>query len=146
MSDRIFSFFLALTGLLYGILSCTIETPFSYDPLGPRPVPILLAILLVSLSLLLLVYPRRIRLPRASTLSRLGWMAAVLVFYQFSWSHLGFLLSTTLCLYFISRLFRCSWMQGLMTALILSVVCYGVFNFLLDAPLPLGEIFTPRRG
>ena len=146
MTDRIFSLFLALAGLFYGILSCRIEIPFSCDPLGPRPVPLLLAVLLVAFSLLLAVSPRRINLPRASLLTRLCWLISILIFYQFSWGYLGFLLSTTLSLYFLSRLFECSWMQGLMTALILSVICYGVFNFLLDAPLPLGEIFTPRRG
>ena len=145
MSDRLFSAFLAIMGFVYGILSIRIEAPFSYDPLGPKPVPLFLATLLVTLSMLLMIHPRRIDLPRASISVRSAWLVAILLFYQLSWTYLGFLLSTTLSLYFVSRLFRCTWMQGLMTALILSVLCYGVFHFLLDAQLPLGRVFTLRR-
>jgi len=145
MSDRLFSAFLALIGIYYGFLSTKIEPPFSYDPLGPRPIPFFLAALLVLFSLLLMIRPRRSNLPRATISVRISWLLATLLFYQLSWTYLGFLLSTTLSLYFVSRLFHCTWMQGLMTALILSVLCYGVFHFLLDAQLPLGSVFTPRR-
>lgn len=146
MSDRVVSFLLLLAGLTYAGMGLQLQVPFSYDPLGPRPVPLFLAALLVVLALLLLLRPLSIALPEAPDLLRGFWLLASLSFYLLSWNVLGFLLSTTLSLYLISRLFCCSWMQGLMTALILSVICYGLFNFMLDAPLPLGLIFTYSGG
>jgi len=142
MSDRLFSFVLLLLGLIYGASARILTAPFSYDPLGPAPFPLFLAALLTILATLLVIHPQPIDLPRAATWKRFLWLAATLVFYQLTWLPLGFLLSTTISLYLLSRLFHCSWMQGLMTALILSVICYGVFNFLLNAPLPLGSIFS----
>jgi len=142
MSDRLFSLVLLVVGLFYGATAQTYELPFSYDPLGPKPVPLFLAVCLVTLILALLLKPQKIDLPGATTWVRITWLTAILIFYQLTWASLGFLLSTTISLYLASRLFHCSWMQGLMTALILSVICYGLFNFLLDTPLPLGTIFN----
>lgn len=146
MSDRLFSLFLLSLALVYGAMALQLEVPFSYDPLGPKPVPLLLAGLLGLFSLVLLIRPRQINLPESSSLIRSGRLIAILVFYQTSWTILGFLLSTTISIYLVSRLFRCSWMQGLMVALIISVTCYGLFNFLLHVPLPLGDIFSYSRG
>ena len=142
MTDRILSFFLLVLALVYGFLSLKLHVPFSYDPLGPKPVPLMLAGLLIRLLILLLIRPLKISLPESQSLIRCGWLLLILLFYQVTWEYLGFLLSTTISVYLTSRLFRCSWMQGLMVALILSVLSYGLFNFLLDVSLPLGRIFS----
>jgi len=144
MNDRIISLCLLLLGLAYGSSSLHFELPFGYDPLGPRPVPLFLALALIVLSLLLLIRPQRVPLSSAHARIKSLWLFSILIFYQLSWSLLGFLLSTTISLFLASRLFRCSWMQGLMTALILAVSCYGLFNFILAAHLPLGQIFDYR--
>ena len=123
-----------------------LQVPFSYDPLGPKPVPLMLAGLLILLALFQLLRPLKLNVMNAPSLMRAGWLLSCLSFYLLSWNILGFLLSTTLSLYLISRLFQCSWMQGLMTALILTVTCYGLFNFVLGAQLPLGLIFTYSGG
>ncbi len=148
MSDRTFSFFLVLFGLGYGYLSLQFEVPFVYDPLGPRPFPLFLSALLSLAALVLLLAPRSGgdgETPTGSPRQVLK-LIVILFFYQLSWSLLGFLLSTTISLYLAARLFRCSWMQGLMTALVLTVICYGLFNFVLGTPLPLGAIFAAAGG
>ena len=142
MSDRLLSLLLLIVGLIYGAAAQDYGAPFSYDPLGPKPVPLFLAASLIILTLMLLFYPLQVKLPLAPSWGRGLWLTIVLLFYQLSWNLLGFLLSTTISIYLVSRLYRSSWMQGLMTALILSVTCYGLFNFILNTPLPLGTIFT----
>ena len=142
MSDRLLSLLLLVVGLIYGAAAQNYGTPFSYDPLGPKPVPLFLAGSLIILTLILLLYPHRVQLPSVPGWGRGLWLTVILLFYQATWNLLGFLLSTTISIYLASRLYRCSWMQGLMTALVLSVICYGLFNFLLNTPLPLGNIFT----
>ncbi len=142
MSDRILSLLLLIIGLIYGAAAQNYGAPFSYDPLGPKPVPLFLAGSLIVLTLILLIYPQQVKLAQAPGWGRGIWLTIILLFYQATWNLLGFLLATTISIYLASRLYRCSWMQGLMTALILSVICYGLFNFLLNTPLPLGAIFT----
>ncbi len=142
MSDRFLSLVLLMVGLIYGAAAQNYGSPFSYDPLGPKPVPLFLAGTLIVLTIILLFYPHQAQLNSAPVWGRVVWLSIILLFYQLSWNLLGFLLATTISIYLVSRLYRCSWMQGLMTALILSVICYGLFNFLLNTPLPLGTIFT----
>ena len=146
MNDRLFSLFLLLTALLYGIFAFQIKVPFAYDPLGPLPVPLTLSILLSLLAILLLVRPLKTSTHNNLINSKTLQLIAVIIFYQISWSLLGFLLATTISIYMLSRLFQCSWMQGLMTALLISVVCYGLFHFILKIPLPLGTLFSYSSG
>ncbi len=145
-NDRLFSLFLLLTALLYGLAVSAIKVPFAYDPLGPRPVPMALAVLLVVLSLILLVRPLRDHKPQRLFTNRLLKLTAIILFYQLTWSVLGFLLATTISIYMLSRLFQCSWMQALMTALLVSVSGYGLFNFILKITLPLGSLFSYGSG
>lgn len=142
MNDRLFSLLLLFTALLYGFAAITIKVPFAYDPLGPRPVPIVLAILLAFLAVILIVNPQKNDRSKALFNRQFLHLAAIILFYQVAWSLLGFLLATTISVYLLSRLFNCSWMQGLMTALLVSVCCYGLFNFILKIPLPLGALFS----
>lgn len=146
MNDRLFSIILLLTALLYGIAAITIEVPFAYDPLGPRPVPIALAVLLALFAVILIAYPQKSDRSKPLFNRRLLHLAVIILFYQVAWSLLGFLLATTISVYLLSRLFDCSWMQGLMTALLVSVCCYGLFNFILKIPLPLGALFSYGSG
>lgn len=141
MIDRIFAFGLMIVALVYGLIGFRVEVPFAYDPLGPRPVPLILSAVLMAASIIILMRPRGYSSPEPVMRRRFLYLMAIMLFYHATWSFLGFLLSTTISCYMVSRLFNCTWMQGLMTALVLSVTCYGLFNFLLLIPLPLGMIF-----
>ncbi len=146
MSDRLFSLLLLLLSLVYEILGLQIEVPLSYDPLGPRPLPLVLGGGLIVLTLLLLAYPGENSHPDKKSTFRIMRLFAILCLYLATWSPLGFLLSTTICLYLLARQFHCTWMQGLMVALMVSVIYYGVFRFIFKIPLPLGNIFTLVKG
>ena len=145
MTDRHFSLLLALIALLYGLSAHQIRIPFAYDPFGPKPLPLTLAAILLSLALILLFSPLRTPAHKPDCRPVLQ-LVTILVFYQVAWTFLGFLLATTISLYFLARLFQCSWMEGLMTSLVLSVTCYGLFHFILKIPLPLGALFSYSGG
>lgn len=146
MNDRLLSLFLLLTSLLYGVTALRIKIPFAYDPLGPKPVPMVLAVLLAVLSIILLLRPLKKGATEHFLNGKTPQLISIVLFYQISWTLLGFLLATTISIYILSRLFDCSWMQGLMTALLISVTCYGLFNFILKIPLPLGTLFSYGSG
>jgi len=145
MTDRLFSLLLALMALLYGLSAHQIRVPFAYDPLGPKPLPLTLAALLLLLASILFCCPLDTSDQKTKQRAVLH-LLTILVFYQVAWTYLGFLLATTISLYFLSRLFLCSWMEGLMTSLVLSVTCYGLFHFILEIPLPLGALFSYSGG
>jgi putative tricarboxylic transport membrane protein len=146
MNDRLFSLLLLLSALFYGMTALDIKVPFAYDPLGPKPVPITLAVLLVVLAIILLLRPLKDKFAENLLGKRVLHLIAIILFYQISWSIFGFLMATTISVYMLSRLFQCSWMQGLLTALLISVTCYGLFNFILKIPLPLGTLFSYGSG
>lgn len=146
MSDRFFSLFLLILACLYGVDGLQLEIPFSYDPLGPKPVPLVLSAVLFLLSVIILIRPFQID-PAASRIPRRTlWLFSILLFYQITWLPLGFLLSTTISCYLLCRQFHCSWMQALMGSMTVTVFCYGFFSLILHIPLPLGYIFNYTRG
>lgn len=146
MSDRFLSFFLLTLASLYGIQGLQLDIPFSYDPLGPKPVPLVLAAVLFLLSALIFYRPLKLSSAEKSKSRRPLWLFCLLFFYQMAWLPLGFLLSTTISCYLVSRQFHCTWMQGLMGAMVVTVICYGFFSLILNIPLPLGYIFSYTRG
>lgn len=146
MKDRFFSIFLLLLAILYGLAGLQIEVPFSYDPLGPKPVPLVLSTLLFFLSVIIFFHPLAFESWAKRERRKSLWLFAILLFYQVTWLPLGFLLSTTISCYLASRQLHCSWMQGLMGSMITTVVCYGFFNIVLHIPLPLGYIFSYTGG
>lgn len=141
MTDRLFSTVLLVLTLCYGLAALSISVPFVFDPLGPRPLPLTLTLILSGLLVILLLRPLRKVSDRTAPF-RILLLCGVMLFYLLTWTSLGFLLSTTISVYLLTRLLKGTWMQGLMTALLVSVCAYGLFHFLLNISLPLGTIFT----
>jgi putative tricarboxylic transport membrane protein len=138
MSERFFLAFLFTCGAVYLYFGLKIAVPFAYEPLGPRTFPVLLGFCLVALSVLTLVfYP----MSTAHLKGRVAKLGVAVLFYLLTFQLLGFMLATTISTYIIARLVGSSWMQGLLTGLILAIAFYGVFHFLLGVPLPLGSLF-----
>jgi len=145
-ADRFFGVFLLAIAAVFGGLGWGIQAPFSYDPLGPRPYPLLLAGVLAVLALWMIFKPQEVRLPANQVLARGGMLIATLVFYQLTFRWLGFMFSTVLCVALLARMFRGSWRQGLVSGVALALACYGLFNYVLEIPLPLGTIFSGQGG
>jgi putative tricarboxylic transport membrane protein len=138
VTERLFLVFLFTCGAVYLYFGLKIEVPFSYEPLGPRTFPVLLGCCLAALSILaLILYP----MAKVPVKGKVAKLALAVLFYLLSFQLLGFMPATTIAAYAIARLVGCSWMQGLLTGLILAIAFYGIFHFLLGVPLPLGALF-----
>lgn len=140
MNERFFTLGLFVCGAVYLYFGLKIEVPFSYEPLGPRTFPVLLGSSLLALCLLtLFVY-------KTSTVQFRGVVvrqALAVVFYLLTFKLLGFMLATTITAYAMARLVGSSWMEGLLTGLVIAIFFYGVFHLMLGVPLPLGSLFRP---
>lgn len=146
MIDRLFGVFLLCLGLyvLYGGLM--LEVPFSYDPLGPTAFPIFLGVVLALLSVIVIVKPKEIHFPGLNTNLKTLLIVLLLFVYQLSFNVLGFLLSTALLVFCISKIFKGTTPQALGAGVGVSGVVYLIFSFLLEVPLPVGTLFAKLLG
>jgi putative tricarboxylic transport membrane protein len=143
MSDRIFAaaFLVVLAGLAW--VGWRIEAPFSYEPIGPRAVPLLLLGAMAACCAWLLVKPDphtdwpedpRLRRSAAGVLVVvLGWSLAMIP--------LGFVASTALASLLIGRLFGAGWRASATAGVISAVAMYVFFDRILDVALPPGAIW-----
>jgi putative tricarboxylic transport membrane protein len=143
--DRAFGIFLLLVGayVIYGGLA--LEVPFSYDPLGPKTFPVTLGILLSALSVFIIAKPEKAHFPEGATRLNTVFIVVLLVVYSSSFNYLGFLLSTALLVFFISKIFQGTTKQALGSAVGVSLSVYALFGILLEVPLPAG-ILAPLFG
>ena len=139
MSDRIFAgiwLLLCLGGLL---VAWQIHSEYSYEPVGPRPFPLVIIGLMLLCSVFLLL--RRsdvVTWPNQRVLQRLLVMVVVLLMYSWGFEWLGFPLSTVILTFVIGLLFGASPHAALLSGLILSALLWYAFDQLLDVTLPAG--------
>jgi putative tricarboxylic transport membrane protein len=138
MSERFFLLVLALGGVVFLTLGLRLEAPFAYDPLGPRAFPVLLG---GGLTLLCLCSLPRARQSTLIFQPRVLRLFLAMIFYLLAFQSLGFMPATAITTYIIARGVGCTWMEGLLTGMSISICFYGIFHFLLRVPLPLGTIF-----
>lgn len=146
MIDRLFGVFLLFVGVyvIYGGLS--IVVPFSYDPLGPKTFPVILGALLSALSLVIILKPEGAHFPQSKTMLNTVFIVLLLIVYALSFNFLGFLLSTALLVFFMSRIFQGTTKQALGSAIGVSLSVYVLFGVLLDVALPMGTLFSRLFG
>jgi len=144
--DRIFAIFLLVLAAFFGGLGTLIEVPFSYDPLGPKAFPVILGVLLAVLAIWVILKPEKVYFGEKQTLIRVSLLVFALVFYQQAFNRIGFLISTIIMVYFVSRMFRGKPVQAFISSLSVSFVVYGIFDFLLGIPLPVGTLLEKIIG
>lgn len=139
MSDRIFG---GLTLLLAGIYLWTargFDPGLISDPLGPQTFPYLLGSVLAVTALALLLRPDPSPpWPDLRHLAQMGIIVAVLVAYALLLERLGFLIATMLAASLIGRRLGASWRTALFTGIGVALVVYGLFDKILELPLPAG--------
>lgn len=143
MSDRIFAVVWLAFCAAVAWLAWRIEAPFSYEPIGPRAFPLLLAGVMAASAAWLLVKPdREPDWPRGSARAKAIGMLAAFLAYAFLFEWLGFPLATALATVGIGRLFDGKWMAVGAGGAALGIGLWFFFDKLLDVTLPLGRLFT----
>ncbi|RLZ10009.1 tripartite tricarboxylate transporter TctB family protein [Acinetobacter sp. 2JN-4] len=142
-AERIFSGTLGLVslGLLY--LAWGYVAPFAYDPLGPRPYPVLLLLLLIISCLYLTFRPQKLAEfidlgYTPSILKRIGLLMLFMLIYAVTFEFLGFPIATAIMFFLVGTLFGGSIKASLISGIVFGCLLYGLFDYVLDVPLPLG--------
>ena len=139
MYVRVFAaaWLLACAGL--ALLAWGFEAPFAYDPVGPRAYPLLLLSLMAAGSLWLLFKPGLLeqRLNKTAAMRAVLCVLALLA-YALLFEVLGFVIATSLATFALGLLFAGRLLPCAISAVLMGVLLYALFDYLLDVPLPLG--------
>ncbi|HEX5844599.1 MAG TPA: tripartite tricarboxylate transporter TctB family protein [Pseudomonas sp.] len=139
MYVRLFAAIWLLFCACLAVLAWGFQAPFAYDPVGPRAYPLLLLSLMAAGSLWLLIKPGLLeqRLNRRAAL-RATLCVLTLLAYAALFEILGFVISTALAAFALGLLFTGRLLPCAISGVLMAVVLYGLFDYLLDVPLPLG--------
>lgn len=141
MSDRILGITCLLVALLMAMTAQAYVAEISYEPVGPRAFPMLLAALLAAGGLWLLLKPspgaeRYAQVP----LKLVGLTLGAVFAYAFAFEAIGFPLATALMAVPIGMAFGGKPLKCLAAGVVLGVGCYFLFDRLLDVVLPAGVL------
>lgn len=141
--ERVFSALMALFSLFLIYLAIGYVAPIAYDPIGPRPYPILIFSLMAFLFLVIAFRPARF-----TKIIELGYNKVVLrnlvlcvitlLIYSLIFEPLGFVIATTLMCFAIGLLFAGNPIKSLVFSVVISIALYALFDMALDVILPLG--------
>ncbi|UUY06611.1 tripartite tricarboxylate transporter TctB family protein [Pseudomonas sp. J452] len=140
MYVRLFAAVWLLACAFLAVVAWGFQAPFSYDPVGPRAYPLLLLSLMAVAALWLLCKPSgEPSLPISMVLARkVALCVGALLAYALLFEPLGFVLSTALAGFALGLLFNGRLLPSAISGLLMGVLLYGLFDYLLDVPLPLG--------
>jgi putative tricarboxylic transport membrane protein len=139
MSDRILGAVCVVAGAGMAWAAHGYAAPISYEPVGPRAFPLLLAALMALAGVWLIVRPG----PQAFGLGPEQFkpigLAIVAVFtYAALFETLGFPVATALMALPVGMAFGGSWKQSLAGGVAMGLLFYLMFDKLLDVVLPTG--------
>jgi|SRR5690606_17101277 putative tricarboxylic transport membrane protein len=139
MNDRILGIAALVFAALMAWFGWGIQAPFSYEPVGPRAFPLLLAAI-IALCGAWLTFKGRDRAepnpPGAN--GRIALMVVYCFLYALLFEALGFVVVTTAMTILVGRLFGGAWIKVAIGGLVMSVLFFLLFDRVLDVVLPLG--------
>jgi len=143
VSDRIAALVLIVVAVGYIVMATGIQIGMFSDPLGPRIVPILVAVFVIgSCTALLLVPLSTTSWPEGPTRVRLLVCLVGFVAYAQLLVPLGFILATTLAYTLFAVLFHAKPWRALVAGAAFAVASYVLFSVGLDLFLPTGRLFA----
>ncbi|MDO5650978.1 MAG: tripartite tricarboxylate transporter TctB family protein [Moraxella sp.] len=143
MAERIFSGCLVLVSLIMLYMAWGYTAPISYDPMGPRPYPVILLVLLAIGTAVIAFRPAKftskINLGLSKPIIRsLVICTAAMLLYAVFFESLGYIVATTLMAWIIGVLFGGKWHKALISSIIMAVATYYLFDGPLEVSLPAG--------
>jgi putative tricarboxylic transport membrane protein len=139
MYVRLFAAIWLLFCAVLAVVAWGFQAPFAYDPVGPRAYPLLLLALMSAGSLWLLFKPG-LSEQKLNSRAALRAMLCVLTLlaYAVTFETLGFVISTSLAAFALGLLFTGRLIPCAISAVLMGVLLFVLFDYLLDVPLPLG--------
>ena len=139
MSDRIYAtFWIGVCAVIFYQM-WILAVPFAYEPVGPRAFPMLMAFLMAACCFVLVIRPDAdVQWPEASLIMKSALLVSVLLGYASLFAWLGFPLATAAMALVVSRIFGGGWLSSAITAFVIGLLGYLVFDRLLEVSLPLG--------
>lgn len=139
MNDRILGIgALVLSGVMFwqGI---GLVAPFSYEPLGPRAFPFLIAAIIGLCGLWLVIKGGGQTEPNPPGANlRIGAMFLVVLGYALIYQSAGFIIATALMTSLVGKLFGGGWLKPIIGGVVSAVFFFYLFDRVLDVVLPLG--------
>ena len=139
-SDRVLGVVVLLVAAAMGWAARDYAAVVSYEPVGPRAFPLLLAALLAVCGAWLALRPSAQADFSLASLKPVMLCAAAIVIYAGLFQLLGFIIATALMAVPVGRLFGGSLRQSAVYGALLGAVLYVMFDVLLDVILPLGVL------
>ncbi|MEO8279498.1 MAG: tripartite tricarboxylate transporter TctB family protein [Ideonella sp.] len=141
MSDRILGAVCVVAAAGMAWAAQSYAPAISYEPVGPRAFPRLLAVLMAIGGAWLVVRPTLVANPFPAGSFKLIGLSAVTVFvYAFLFQTLGFTLATALMAVPVGMAFGGTWKQSLLGGIGLGLGFYLLFDKALDVVLPTGVL------
>ncbi len=142
-ADRLVGGALLVGGIATGLEATTFDVAFLTDPVGPKALPLFVAVTLALAGASMLARPREgVGLPPRSAAIRMAGAAGAFLIYAAVLPWIGFYLATTLVVAALAVLYRGPAKGGLAAGLVLTTVLWLLFVILLALPLPVGELWT----
>ncbi len=139
MSDRILGAVCVVVAACMAWAAQDYVPAFSYEPVGPRAFPRLLAALMAIGGAWLVLKPSLVGNPlRGTPVKLIGLSAATVFVYALLFQVLGFPLATAVMAVPVGIAFGGNWKQSLVGGIGLGLGFYLLFDKLLDVVLPTG--------
>lgn len=142
LSTRIFSIFLLLLSAFLIYYGWDINPKFVYEPLGPKPFPIVSLFLIMVCCILLLFFAEDTHVQWGDFQLWKKLIALIASLFIFAWvfEYLGFIVSSFLLMFVMALIFQAKLLHALIFSAIASVIFYYAFDELLQITLPWGEL------
>lgn len=142
LADRVAGAILVVVGFAVGVEASTFNVSFPTDPVGPKALPYLSALVFVGAGAVLSARPGPgAPWPHRSVLLRMVGAVAAFGAYAALIAPLGFVVATTATVSALSILFGGPWKKAVAAAVTLSAVLWYLFVWALGLPLPLGSVW-----
>lgn len=146
VTDRVAGGLLLALAVAVALEARTFRVAFLTDPLGPRALPLLVAVMLAGCALVLLRKPGPDpRWPGRAGLVRAVGGAAVFALYGLLLEALGFGVATTGAVAGLGVLFGGAPLRSLLSGVAVSTALWILFVLALGIPLPLGTLLGGGR-
>jgi len=139
LNDRVLGIAALIFAALITAFGYDLEPPFSYEPVGPKAFPLLIALIVAICGVRLVIKGGgevAANPPGANT--RIMAMVAYLAGYAFLFQWVGFVVATTVMVALVGRLFGATWVQAFIGGLGMGVGFFFLFDKALDVVLPTG--------